>query len=303
MSQEKPAFSKISGTDDLFDTSMPPLFNTRIRNGEYVKEYNFIRGSSGYSEIVKGLFVKDVSKFQKLGIADLKATKSEIEDKMNLNRQACIGQYNHILLIIGDWIKQRQLTPMSDAWRDEYISKLFFPLSTLYYWIVLGVEADSLKRELKQHLECDLKYEIEGFGYNLNELIDQELNKPLACIQDIVTQSAIIYYDYLVIQELMDPKPGSNNDKLKVAKFWMDPLMKKITSASMDGGHKNIENIFREAYEGFKIEYQDKAKFAAGELKKEPIGRALKFIYEKEYLGSTITTDTIIGHYRKEGYW
>lgn len=100
---------------------------------------------------------------------------------------------------------------------------------------------------------------------------------------------------------------GSNASKLHVAERWLTPLMKKITAFDLPK-HKDVEDVFKESYPDFTVEFNmedlNTPKFAkGGKYIKKSIAEAVIFIIEKKHPGLVINDYTTITKRYKHLDW
>ena len=193
------------------DSPVPPLYHSKEIDGIIVKHYPFIRGNSAIYNRKEPI--------PKLDIATkdytlLSSRKNELENQIELHRKYCIGQYNHIKLSTKLWLNEKvQRIGWADDLLDdserERVNIFMSQIWTMQSWIMLGVEMDIIRRDLKKTYSSTVEVEPVIFidkpnpiVFDIDELIER-IKIPVEAIERIVSRTVPLYFEYVNIQSLL----------------------------------------------------------------------------------------------------
>jgi hypothetical protein len=106
----------------------------------------------------------------------------------------------------------------------------------------------------------------------------------------------------MFISELERDKTPSNRNTLDVADIWIRPLIIDIKALDLPN-HRDVERVFYKHFPALKVIDRLPWQFAQGEIKKEPIAEAIKFIFEIKHPTESITPSAIVKRYERSLLW
>lgn len=187
---------------------VPPLFNSIEIDGVIVKQFPFIRGNSALYQRDEPIPELDI---QTTDFTLLSSRKNELENQIELHRKYCIGQYNDIKLATKLWLNDKvnrigwTNDLLDDSERDR-VNIFMSQIWTMQSWIMLGVEMDIIRKDLKKSYSPTVEVEPIIFSnkpnpisFNIDELIE-EIQAPVESIERIVSRTVPLYFEYVNIQ-------------------------------------------------------------------------------------------------------
>lgn len=265
------------------DAPVPPLYHSREIDGIIVKHYPFIRGNSA--------IYKRKQPIPKLDIATkdytlLSSRKNELEDQIELHRKYCIGQYSDIKLATKHWLNDKvQRIGWADDLLDdserERVNIFMSQIWTMQYWIMLGVEMDRIRKDLKKTFSS--AYEVEPvifidkpnpISFDIDELIER-IKIPVEAIERIVSRTVPLYFEYVNIQSRLyefdlDSLQKMFNENQESEPYGTHQANEKWVASTWDDVRKK-ENSDNKADEKVKEMY--KAEFNGISISKRTIQR------------------------------
>ncbi len=189
-------------------SQVPPLYHTAEIEGIIVKHYPFFRGNSAiYNR--KDPFPKlDITTNNLSDFTALSARKNELENQIELHRKYCVGQYSSIKLATHNWLNniiQGCTDDLIDNSEMDRITDFMAQIWTMQHWIMLGVEMDVIRKDLKKSYSSTVQVDPVHYfpmNFDIDELIEK-INTQVAAIERIVSRTVPLYFEYVNIQSIV----------------------------------------------------------------------------------------------------